>query len=244
MPTYNERDAIMTVVTEWLNALHAEIPAFRLIVLDDGSVDGTTIELKSLCASDSLLSVITKPNSGHGQTCILGYREAIALGAEWILQVDSDGQCDPRHLQQFWEAKKRGVSIQGFRKIRGDGAIRMAISTILSSVILLMTGKYIKDSNVPYRIMDRDSLTQVLSRVPDSFYLANVLVSYLYARLFRIEWQEIEFRVRTGGTSKTSMRRIALLALQFIQQFWQFNRQFKDCPQSNFGDTLQPRIDH
>jgi glycosyltransferase involved in cell wall biosynthesis len=181
MPAYNEKEAIRAVVTEWLSVLDKEVPSFRLIVLDDGSIDGTADQLSSVLASENRLAVIKKENSGHGQTCVLGYHEAIASGAEWILQVDSDGQCDPRHLKEFWQAKQKGMAIQGYRRIRGDGALRMMISTILSAIIFAMTGKYLRDANVPYRIMDRLSLEQILNYVPKDFYLANILVSYLYA---------------------------------------------------------------
>ena len=47
-----------------------------------------------------------KPNSGHGESCLTGYREAIKLNSEWILQIDSDYQCDPIYFEKFWSLKE------------------------------------------------------------------------------------------------------------------------------------------
>lgn len=60
------------------------------------------------------LVVIDKPNSGHGQTSVEGYRTALAHGAEWILQVDSDGQCDASLLPPFVKASSQHPVTYGF----------------------------------------------------------------------------------------------------------------------------------
>src|SRR5215467_324391 len=98
MPVYNEQESVGGVFAEWLPALRQLGISFTLLALNDGSIDDTLAILQRVARANSEVEVVDKPNSGHGPTCIVGYRHALAAGAEWVLQIDSDGQCDPRYL--------------------------------------------------------------------------------------------------------------------------------------------------
>ena len=52
--------------------------------------------------------------------------------AEWILQIDSDGQCDPRFFQKFWALRDQADAVFGFRRIRQDGLERGTYFSVLS----------------------------------------------------------------------------------------------------------------
>jgi len=96
MPVYNEAANISAVLHEWFSYLRIVCPNFVLFAVNDGSKDETAKILALL--RDELgprLRVVNKSNSGHGLTCREGYQLALAEGAEWIFQIDSDGQCDP-----------------------------------------------------------------------------------------------------------------------------------------------------
>src|SRR6202022_4959414 len=103
MPVYNEEANIAAVITEWLQAFaHEQINA-RLLAVNDGSRDDTLSILRKLQSqySDQLL-ILDKPNSGHGRSCRVGYEAALQQEAPWILQIDSDGKCDPAFFPLFW----------------------------------------------------------------------------------------------------------------------------------------------
>lgn len=201
MPVYNEQACIAAVVEEWLAALRGAASDFTLCVLNDGSTDGTPRILHEMASRERELVVIDRPNSGHGQTCVEGYRTALAHGAEWILQVDSDGQCDAGLLPLFVTASSQYPVTYGCRRIRRDGRWRHLISRAVSVCVYAATGVWVRDPNVPYRVMDASTLRDVVDQVPPDFHLANVLVAVLQHRRHGIHWVDIHFRPRSAGTS-------------------------------------------
>ncbi|HIA52637.1 MAG TPA: glycosyltransferase family 2 protein [Candidatus Melainabacteria bacterium] len=217
IPVYNEEGTVKDVIDEWYSMLLGQQIDFNLFVLNDGSTDGTRADLDEMQAKLPLLKVIHKENSGHGQTCIAGYRAAIDSGAVWIMQIDSDGQCETKYFPEFWKAREQGVAVMGFRVNRDDGLDRTLISRVLTFTIFLLSSVYVKDSNVPYRLMHRIDLAEVISKVPPTFYLANVLVSLIYQKRFRIKWLSIGFRERPTGKPKANHARMLELAFDLMK---------------------------
>lgn len=189
MPVFNEERGLESVLSEWVRNLHKIIhkSSFIFLTLNDGSTDGSLAKLKSLSSHFPEIRVTDKVNSGHGQTCVTGYRMAVSAGAEWILQIDSDGQCDPRYFARLWARRNEAGAVFGFRKVRSDGIARLLISRMLSLVIFLRTGIWIRDPNVPYRLIRTDVLRPLLPHIPRDFYLANILLSILLERCTSID---------------------------------------------------------
>ncbi len=206
MPAYNEEAAIAPVVKAWSIVLSAVVPDHTLYVLNDGSKDGTLAKLRSLEKEMPNLKVVDKQNTGHGPTCVEGYTLALREGADWILQIDSDGQCDPCYFESLWRLREKHPVIYGFRRKREDGMLRLFISRCISVLIVLSCGVWVRDSNVPYRLMRRDALLKALPNIPADFSLANILLSVFQESQTGITWVPIVFRTRTGGVSSMKMR--------------------------------------
>lgn len=113
LPIYNEAAAIKGVVEEWVEALRSLNVSFAILAIDDGSKDHTAAILKSLGILE--LQIIQRQNSGHGPSCRFGYQTALEQGAGWVLQIDSDGQCDPRYFPRFWAARQNSPVVFGCR---------------------------------------------------------------------------------------------------------------------------------
>jgi dolichol-phosphate mannosyltransferase len=200
MPVYNESESINSVIEEWMNEIAKhELNKLTFCLIDDGSKDDSLVKMNAKKEVYRNLKIISKQNSGHGQTCILGYKTALHNGAEWVMQLDSDGQCDPQYLKQFLEATKNSLCIYGNRVSRDDGFKRMIISRFVSIFTLASTRTWIKDANVPYRLMHKDILINIVEKIPQDFHLANILVSVLCKHQTNIQWIPIHFRNRTGG---------------------------------------------
>jgi dolichol-phosphate mannosyltransferase len=225
VPVYNEEQSIGIVVSEWIGELRKLEIDFEILVINDGSTDGTSARLSALQTVQKELRVIDKENTGHGQSCVFGYKQAIAAGAQWIFQIDSDGQCNPKYFPVVWQERQEGICVQGNRTTRDDGALRMIISRVLGLVVLMMSGVYVCDANVPYRLMHRSTLLAVADAIPPTFHLANVLVSYIYQKYFGITWVNIGFRCRLFGSSKTSMPKTIIVAAQFCKDFLKVHAQ-------------------
>ena len=219
-PVYNEEGCIEDVVNEWLPPLRQLNVRFRILLLNDGSTDGTPGLLEELSRQHEEIVVESAPNKGHGKTCVAGYKQAIASGAAWVLQLDSDGQCDPCYIKAFWDARQPGVCVQGSRVTRDDGALRLlATQNLLPLLVFLCSGSFVRDLNVPYRLMDRQSLHEAVALIPDDFVMTNILLSCIFAKRFQIRWVDIHFRRRAAGISKYNFARMLSMVCQFIGQF-------------------------
>ncbi|HWA77712.1 MAG TPA: glycosyltransferase family 2 protein [Polyangiaceae bacterium] len=201
MPVYNEQVSVAGVVREWAKVLNQLALRWVLLAVDDGSTDGTPAELESLREEVPNLETYSKRNGGHGQACVEGYQLAVAKGAAWVLQIDSDGQCDPRYFPELWRRRQRFAAVFGARVSRDDGAARSVISWCCRLATRAATGVRVRDPNVPYRLMRADVLAQVLSGFPSDFRLANVLVAVVLQKGLagQLAFVEIGFRDRAGG---------------------------------------------
>ena len=201
MPAYNEEACLRDVADEWLQTLKQNYPDFIFLAFNDGSKDSTLAILNSIASKEKKFRVVDKLNSGHGQTCLEGYRIALKEAAEWILQIDSDGQCDPVYFESFLNKASEEKIIYGWRKSRDEGWKRLWISRFVTLFAFVATGVWVKDGNVPYRLMHKTTLENIVGLVPRDFHLANVLVAVLQEKYFGISWVPIHFRNRMGGTA-------------------------------------------
>lgn len=221
MPVYQEEASIARVVREWVPELSRSGARFVLLAIDDGSRDGTPGILDDLAREyGSQVAVVHQRNRGHGQSCLAGFRWAIQGGAEHVLQIDSDGQCDPRHFGAFWELRNKAAVVFGVRRRREDGRGRLLISGILRWMLRLRFGVDCPDANVPYRLMRLADVRGFIERIPPSFDLANVGFAALCARDASIEpaFVPIVFRKRYGGTASVRPWRFAGKGLRLQRQ--------------------------
>src|SRR5262245_15354722 len=174
MPVHNEARTIRAVVEEWLPVLRRDAVQFTFCVIDDGSTDATPAVLAQLVREHPQVEVVTKTNSGHGRSCLQGYRLAIARGAQWILQVDGDGQCDPAYFAELWRLRDEHPLVFGVRRVRRDGRWRQLVSWLRALGAAAAVGVWVRDPNVPYRLMRASVLDRVDDAVPDRVDLANV----------------------------------------------------------------------
>ena len=201
MPVYNEAGAVRTVVEEWLPVLRRHAVEFTFCVIDDGSTDATPAVLAELVGEHPGVEVVTKTNTGHGRTCLHGYRLAIARGARWIFQIDSDGQCDAAYFPDFWRLRAEHPLVFGARRVRRDGRWRKAVSWALALGTAAAVGLWVRDPNSPYRLMRASVLRPALDAVPEDVDLTNVYLAAALRARAPIRWVDIVFRERLAGRS-------------------------------------------
>jgi glycosyltransferase involved in cell wall biosynthesis len=199
IPVYNEEHAVAGVLADWAACLRGL--GATICVVDDGSTDGTAAAIAKVAIPE--LVVIAQDNRGHGRACLRGYRAALDAGADWVLQVDSDGQCDPRYFARVWARREPGRAVYGFRAWRADGVHRWLMSRAVSAIVAATLHVWVPDPNVPYRLIHRELLRRDLPLVTDDTTLPNVALAALHAR--EIAWVPIGFRRRTAGSTKTDL---------------------------------------
>ena len=220
MPVYNEAANIGAVLREWFAVLQTAAPRFILFAINDGSKDNTAAELRSLERElGPQLRVINKPNSGHGRSCRRGYELALAEGATWIFQIDSDGQCDPLYFPALYRSRGGSDCVFAYRRTRGDGCGRLVISRLCRALLWLVTGAYLPDANVPYRLVRAGALRRALRRVPADIDLQNIALALALKREPELRWKycPIHFRPRQGGQNSINYGKIAQMGVAFLR---------------------------
>jgi dolichol-phosphate mannosyltransferase len=211
MPVYNEALNLEAILSEWMPVLQAATPHLRFLAVNDGSRDNSAGILANLqnLYGDRLVAY-NRSNTGHGRSCRFGYEQAMELGTEWILQIDSDGQCDPRYFESFQENAESYDCIFGRRTIREDGWMRKVISVGCRLATLAATGADLTDPNVPYRMMRRQAVREALAKVSPEMDMQNVGLSLALKRDRRLRWKYVPmvFRARRAGENSIHLAKI------------------------------------
>ena len=222
MPIYNEAANIADVLREWFGCLDRVAPDFVFFAINDGSKDNTATVLDSLSGQlGSRVRVVNKPNSGHGRSCREGYELALAAGAEWVFQIDSDGQCDPKFFESLYQERRGRDCVFGYRRTRDDGFGRMLITRSYRLLLWGLTGAFMRDANVPYRLIRASALRTALGRVPPDVDLQNIALTISLKRQSDLRWKDlpIHFRARQGGENSINYHKIAKMGARFLRDF-------------------------
>jgi glycosyltransferase involved in cell wall biosynthesis len=231
IPVYNEAENIASVVAEWSAALKGLGTAHQFLLINDGSKDGTLGVLMRMLERDpEHLVVVDKPNSGHGRTCRLGYSAAVdAPAVEWVLQIDSDGQCDPSYFAEFWRRRDKADCIFGRRIQRDDGQLREMTSKICKLGSTLLGGRDMVDPNVPYRLMRKEALASAIGKISASFDIHNVALTFILKQTPGVRWEyvPIRFRDRQGGSNSINLLNVAHLGTSMLFDLAKLKRNLK-----------------
>lgn len=228
IPAYNEEANIEQVIADWYPIVerHDGGGSSRLLVVDDGSTDRTGEILFSLRRQYPLLSVLARSNGGHGSAVLAGYHCAVNEGADYIFQTDSDGQTDPSEFEAFWERREHYDMIIGNRKGREDGRERAAVAKVERAMLMYLFHVNLADANTPFRLMSRGFLADALPLIPEDYFLSNMLLSVIAAKMKRrILYRQIRFRPRAGGVNSINRKKILKVGMDAMREFPKLNRQ-------------------
>lgn len=232
MPAYNEEDNIHTTLAQW-HQIVEKINSWGgykaiLAIANDGSKDNTFAIMQSLKKVYPFFEPINKTNGGHGQTVLYLYRHAIANGADYIFQTDSDGQTNPDEFWKLWENREKYDFQIGNRNTREDGLCRIFVTRVLRFVVWMMFHEWVTDANAPFRLMRTDKLQRIIDVIPSDYFLCNVAISVIAKKWnYRTGWYPITFRPRQGGVNSINMKRIFKIGKKAIGDFYQINKNLK-----------------
>ena len=180
MPVYNEEECIYDVVCSWLDIFLRLKIDFLIIILNDGSTDGTKAALSRFSSNDRI-NIVNKENSGHGSTILMGYRQAVKH-AKWVFQCDSDDEMKPENFHTLWEKREEFDALFGIRESRSQKVCRKFISAVSRFTIRLLFGGSVTDVNTPYRLIRSDVLKKIVVQMPQNLFAPNIVISGLLAR--------------------------------------------------------------
>jgi len=228
MPAYNEEANIETVVSDWYPILEDKGEGSRMVVADSGSSDRTHEILVSLQEKYPKLLIMSDCLKQHGPKLIAMYKFAIANGADWIFQTDSDGQTDPNEFEAFWEMRTQYDAILGNRVVRGDGKSRKFVEKFLCFLLRLYFGVKVKDSNAPFRLMKNTLVNKYVGRFKEDYNLPNVMLTTFFA-YYKENYtlRVITFKPRQGGKNSINIKKIFKIGWAALSDFRAFKKEMK-----------------
>jgi glycosyltransferase involved in cell wall biosynthesis len=161
LPAYNEAETIRNVVHDYFEEIRTKLPS-KLIVAEDGSVDGTKEILASL-ASELPISVLsTRNRKGYAK----GVSDALKCCTEdWVFFSDSDGQYFPSDFWGLWENRHSFDMIIGRKFHRSEGVHRTILSKGFHGLFNSMFGLRLHDADCGFRLIRRDVIQSVVDEV-------------------------------------------------------------------------------
>jgi glycosyltransferase involved in cell wall biosynthesis len=211
LPTYNEIENIQDV----LERARAALPDADILVIDDGSPDGTADQAEKLGEVVGGVDVLRRAQkSGLGSAYRAGFRVGLARGYDVMVEMDADLSHDPAVLPDLVAAIDGGADLAiGSRYVPGGSIpdwtrLRRAISRGGGLYARTMLGLSVQDATAGFRAYHRDNLSRIdLDRVRADGYGFQVEMTYLTERNGgRIVEVPITFRDRSLGRSKMSSR--------------------------------------
>ena len=211
VPTYNERENILKLI----DAVLAQSPILEVLVVDDGSPDGTGALVDERTAVDSRVHVIHREKKlGLGTAYLAGFKWALARPYDFVFEMDADFSHDPQHLPQFLASIENADLVIGSRyRDRRVTVVNWPIGRLLLSYFAnvyarFVTGLPIFDTTAGYKCFRRKVLESVdLSDVRSNGYAFQIEMHFrVWRQNFRIVEIPIVFVDRTEGTSKMSKK--------------------------------------
>ncbi|HDS11371.1 MAG TPA: glycosyltransferase family 2 protein, partial [Candidatus Wirthbacteria bacterium] len=140
IPAYNEEANLEQTVLAWQRIVNRLGKGSKLLVIDDGSQDGSWLLLHSLEEKCPDLVCLKQTNQGHGAACRAAYLYALQQKADYVFQADADNQIYPEEFWQFWHQRQDYDLVIGQRIARQDGLGRWLVSLALKVCLGLLGG--------------------------------------------------------------------------------------------------------
>lgn len=211
IPTYNERENVLKII----DAVLAQSPIIDVLIVDDGSPDGTGALVDERAATDNRVHIIHRERKlGLGTAYVAGFRWALERSYQFMFEMDADFSHDPQHLPEFLTSIEDADLVIGSRyRDRRVTVVNWPIGRLLLSYFAnvyarFVTGLPIFDTTAGYKVFRRKVLEAIdLSDVRSNGYAFQIEMHFrAWKKGFRIVEIPIVFVDRTEGTSKMSKK--------------------------------------
>jgi dolichol-phosphate mannosyltransferase len=223
IPTYNEKENIEKMVS----ALLGNYQYLSILIIDDGSPDGTANIVKKLQENHPTLHLIERGKKlGLGTAYITGFRWAIQNGFEFVFEMDCDFSHSPDDIPRLLEAAQTADMVIGSRYIDGISIVnwpmkRLLLSYCASIYTRFLTGIPIKDTTGGFKCFRKTALESLnFDKIVSNGYSFQLEVNYkIWAKGLKIKEVPIIFYERRNGQSKMDKSIVfeALFAVFFLR---------------------------
>jgi dolichol-phosphate mannosyltransferase len=208
IPTFNESENIARLIPLVL----AQAEGVEVLVVDDGSPDGTGALVRGIGEKNPRVHVLERPSKmGLGTAYVAGFRYALAQGYDYVFEMDADFSHSPAEIPNFLTAAGSADLVVGSRYTNGVRVLNWPIKRLLLSYSAniwtrFMTGIPLNDATGGFKCYRIDVLKAInLDRIKSNGYAFQIEMSYkAWRKGFRLVEIPIVFLDRHAGASKMS----------------------------------------
>jgi glycosyltransferase involved in cell wall biosynthesis len=159
-PAYNDSGTIASLVITALQAARTLTPDFEVIIVNDGSSDGTARIADELARTYPEVRVVHHGrNRGYGGALQSGFKAATR---DLVFYTDGDAQYDPSEMTRLWHALDESIDlVNGYKISRSDPLHRIVIGRIYHHTVKLLFGLKVRDVDCDFRLLRRSIFDQV-----------------------------------------------------------------------------------
>ena len=210
IPTYNEKDNIKKLIHNLLELY----PNVDILIVDDGSPDGTGEIVKSIQKVDKRIKIIEREGKmGLGTAYVAGYKFMLSNGYDVGIQMDADFSHNPKDIGKFRKLAKDYDLIIGSRYVQGVNVINWPMKRLLLSYFAniytkVITGLPLCDSTGGFKCFRREVLESIdLDNIKSNGYAFQIEMNFkAWKHGFKIKESPIVFTDRVEGNSKMSKK--------------------------------------
>jgi glycosyltransferase involved in cell wall biosynthesis len=234
LPVHNEIVNLPAVITRTLTVLPNLVEQFELIIVDDGSTDGTGALLDSVAAEDTRVIAVHHPkNRGYGSALRSGF--AAATG-DFIMFMDADQQFDIADLTFLAPFIGDYDIVAGYRAGRNDAPHRLLFALMFKTAMRILFGIRQRDIDCAFKVFRADLLRSMELTSPGALINSEILAK---AQRTGASWVEVGVNhyPRMSGESSGGSAKVVFRAMKETLVLWKMMRDYE--PRASTVETPQ-----
>ncbi len=175
LPCYNEAETVEAVLRDWMSCLESRVASYEILVINDGSSDGSGRILDNLRKEFSkTLRVIHQLNLGPNAAVKRGIEASRGI---YLLVIEGEGRYEPTDFFRMWDRRLGYLLVLGSRSHRLERFAHRALSQFQAWFLSWFFGVKLRDVSTPFRLIKRIEAIEALSSVPVSLIPVDLAVA-------------------------------------------------------------------
>lgn len=217
-PAYNEENNIEYTVDQAVEVCRQVADMFEIIIVNDGSKDGTQQKCEILQKKYQQVKTIThNPNRGYGGALKSGI---YAAQYEYITFTDSDGQFDFKQIAEFMPFFDAYKVVVGYRKKRAEGGLRLLNAKAWGSMVNLLFGMRIKDVDCAFKVFKKEVIDAIPKLEAEGALISTELLVKITKAGYAIKQIPVDHLPRKGGKPTGANLQVIIKAFHELFRLW------------------------